>query len=78
MVIGDLNCKYSWFAINLSGWAKQCQPPTPAESDNAPNNICYCVVPPTWPPRCQMETTNSSNDHGILISSQERRYITPI
>ena len=46
MVIGDLNCKYSWFAINLSGWAKQCQPPTPAESDNAPNNICYCVVPP--------------------------------
>ena len=30
---------YSWFAINLSGCGKQCQPPTPAGSDNGTNNI---------------------------------------
>ena len=41
---------YSWFAINLSGYGEQCQPPTPAGSDNGINNIFLCVVPPTWPP----------------------------
>ena len=41
------NLFYSWFAINLSGCARQCQPPTPAGSDNGINNIFYCVVPPT-------------------------------
>ena len=51
---------YSWFAINLSGCAGQCQPPTPAGSDNAPNNILFCcVVPPTWPPWRQMQTINT-------------------
>ena len=41
---------YSWFAINLSGCGTQCQPPTPAGSDNGTNKIFLCVVPPTWPP----------------------------
>ena len=41
---------YSWFTINPSGYGGQCQPPTPAESDNGINNIFLCVVPPTWPP----------------------------
>ena len=49
----------SWFAINLSGCARQCQPPTPAGSDNATNQIFYCVVPPTWPPWRQMQTINT-------------------
>ena len=40
----------SWFAISLSGCGGQCQPPTPAGSDNGINNIFLCVVPPTWPP----------------------------
>ena len=29
---------------------RQCQPPMPAGSDNATNNLFFCVVPPTWPP----------------------------
>ena len=43
-----------------TGWKKpigdprQCQPPTPARSYNGTNNIFFCVVPPTWPPRRQM------------------------
>ena len=41
---------YSWFAINLSGCGTQCQPPTPAGSDNGTNKIFLCVVPPIWPP----------------------------
>ena len=40
----------SWFAINLLGCGTQCQPPTPAGSDNGTNKIFLCVVPPTWPP----------------------------
>ena len=39
-----------WFAINSSGCARQCQPLTPAGSDNAANNIFFCVVLITWPP----------------------------
>ena len=35
----------SWFAINLSGYGGQCQPPTPAGSDNGINNIFLYVVP---------------------------------
>ena len=49
----------SWFAINLSGCGTQCQPPTPAGSDNGTNKIFLCVVPPTWPPYRQMQTINS-------------------
>ena len=46
----------SRFAINLSGYGGQCQPPTSAGSDNGINNIFFCVVPPTWPPYRQMQT----------------------
>ena len=65
-------CSYSWFAINLSGCTRQCQPPTPAGSDNWTNNIFFCVIPPTWPPWRQMQTTNchvtSSSSPGNLAN----------
>ena len=53
-------CWNSWFAINLSGCGGQCQTPTPTESDNGINKIFLCVVPPTWPPWRQMQTTNNT------------------
>ena len=32
------------------GMRRQCQPPTPARSDNSTNNIFFSVIPPTWLP----------------------------
>ena len=37
-------------SISAWGCGGQCQPPTPAGSDNGINNIFFCVVPSTWPP----------------------------
>ena len=37
--------KYSWFTINPPGCGRQCQPLTPARSDNGTCNIFVCVVP---------------------------------
>ena len=48
--VGVESKSYSWFAINLSGCGRQCQPPTPAGSNNGTNNIFFCVIPPIWPP----------------------------
>ena len=42
--------KNSCFAINLWGCGRQCQPPTPAGSNNETNNIFFCVIPPIWLP----------------------------
>ena len=59
----ELSCpcfpnNYSWFAINHSECGGQCQPPTPAGSDNGINNIFFCFVPPTWLAWRQMQTIN--------------------
>ena len=44
----------------LSECGRQCQPPTPAGSNNRINNKFICVVPPTWPPWRQIQTINSN------------------
>ena len=61
----------SWFAISLSGYGGQCQPPTPAGSNNGINDIFFCVIPPTWPPRRQMQTINCTCS---LLSSKYIRH----
>ena len=45
-----LQLDYSWFAINLWGCGRQCQPSAPTGPNNGTNNIFACVIPWTWPP----------------------------
>ena len=53
---------YSLFAINLSRCGRQCQPPTPAGSENRTSNIFFCVVSPTWPPWRQRKPSIAYNN----------------
>ena len=39
----DVSLANSWFAINLSGCGTQCQPPTPAGSDNGTNKLFFVL-----------------------------------
>ena len=49
----------SWFAISLLGCGGQCQPPTPAGSNNGINDIFLCVVPQM--PWRQIQIINNNN-----------------
>ena len=65
---------YHELLMSFSGCGGQCQPPTPAGSNNGINNIFLFVVPPTWPPWRQMQTINTPEYNNAFTSWYKSAY----
>ena len=64
-----------WFAIDLSGYGGQFQPPTPAGSNNGIHNTFHLVVPLTWPPWGQQHNArNKSKLHKYFKRTNYLKY----